>query len=157
MDLNTAETREIRNYMKSVFMLIYTSRAAVEVTPAVLSDLIKTSQARNAHDGITGLLVFRAGHFLQLLEGEESKVRALYADICDDSRHHSVILQGEALTESRIAPDWSMQLADDRQVAESEAILALLELGRRDQIYSNRTSIETALRLFAKDAKPITA
>jgi mRNA-degrading endonuclease YafQ of YafQ-DinJ toxin-antitoxin module len=143
--------------MKSVFMLVYTSQAAVEITQEVLADILKTADARNKREGISGFLIARAGYFLQLIEGDEAKVRALYRDISLDTRHRSVILQGEAFTDSRIAPDWSMQLVEDRKVAESEAILSLLDLGRHGKIYSERASLESIVRIFAKDAKPIKA
>lgn len=138
-------------------MLIYTSRAVLDINQKLLEDILNVAVVRNKRDDITGFLVARSGYFLQLIEGDEAKVRALYKDIQNDKRHHRITLQGEAQAQTRIMPDWSMGLIpNDRKVEETESILSLFELGRRGEIYSDKASLETILRLFAKNANPLT-
>jgi hypothetical protein len=58
--------------------------------------------------GITGLLLYKQGLFLQVIEGEESLVRQLYTLISMDRRHHSLLVIDEWSIAARTFPDWSM-------------------------------------------------
>lgn len=66
---------------------IYTSTAAASLGDAELGRILEVSIRNNAARGITGLLVYAAGRFIQVLEGEEAVVDALLADIAADARH----------------------------------------------------------------------
>jgi len=58
--------------------------------------------------GVTGMLLYQDGNFMQVLEGNEHSVRGVYAKIERDPRHRGLItlLQGEI--EDRQFPTWSM-------------------------------------------------
>lgn len=91
-----------------IFQLCYTSTAARDMQREDLVELLRISRAKNQALGITGLLLFSADRFVQLLEGDEAAVRAIYARICADSRHHEVATIFEREVEARECPDWSM-------------------------------------------------
>jgi hypothetical protein len=74
--------------MKPVFHLAYASMASGYISPKIVDGILKKARAANAALGISGLLLFRLGHFIQLLEGDEEKVRTLYDKIKNDPRHH---------------------------------------------------------------------
>ena len=67
-----------------IFQLIYRSTAARQLTPNELIELLEQSRAKNARLNITGMLLFHGGCFMQLLEGNETDVRELYATIAAD-------------------------------------------------------------------------
>lgn len=73
-----------------------------------MSDLLATSRENNAKLGITGMLLYKDGNFMQVFEGEEEAVRALYEKIRADSRRSGVITLQQVLAEERQFPDWSM-------------------------------------------------
>jgi len=77
--------------MAQLFQIVYTSTAVDGFGRPELTKMLKTSVSRNARAGITGLLLYRDGCFMQALEGEEPAVRELYARINRDPRHHHVI------------------------------------------------------------------
>jgi len=77
--------------MGSLFQIVYTSTAAELFSRAELNELLKGSVQRNTRAGITGLLLYNNGTFMQTLEGEEAVVIALFAKISRDPRHHHVI------------------------------------------------------------------
>jgi len=77
--------------MRSLFQIVYTSTAAELFSRAELNELLKGSVQRNTRAGITGLLLYNDGTFMQTLEGEEAVVIALFAKINRDPRHHHVI------------------------------------------------------------------
>ena len=58
------------------FFVAYASSASTDFSPEELTDLLAVSRARNAAAGVTGLLVYKGGNFLQALEGPEDAVRA---------------------------------------------------------------------------------
>ncbi len=88
--------------------LLYASRAAESADQDMLLALLRQSRAANAEHGITGVLCFSGGIFLQVLEGGRMQVNALYNRIVADARHRDVVLLGyEEIAERRFAA-WSM-------------------------------------------------
>ena len=73
-----------------------------------LDTLLVRSRQANQVLGITGLLVYHAGCFLQLLEGERTALLNLYHTIALDKRHHQVDKIWDAGLQVRSFPDWSM-------------------------------------------------
>lgn len=89
--------------------LIYTSRAVASLTAAELDSLAQLAQQRNEELGITGVLLYGGGRFLQLLEGQTNAVESLYFDkIVHDKRHTECTVLYQAPCESRLLPDWHM-------------------------------------------------
>ena len=88
--------------------LMYASRAASAVDQDALHSILRQSMAGNANHGITGVLCFSEGIFLQVLEGGRMQVNALYNRIAADPRHRDVVLLSyEEIGERRFA-GWSM-------------------------------------------------
>ena len=88
--------------------LMYASRAARTVDHDSLLEILRKSKANNAVSGVTGVLCFSDGIFIQLLEGGRSPVSALYNRIASDPRHTDVVLLSyEEIGERRFA-GWSM-------------------------------------------------
>ena len=61
---------------------------------------------------VTGMLLHRHQRFLQLLEGDETVVRALYATIAADERHSGLRVQSEGRRLLRQFPTWTMAFRD---------------------------------------------
>lgn len=91
-----------------MYFLIYRSVASAQMPEDELKSLLAQSRERNQGLGITGMLLCFDNRFMQLLEGEEEKVKLLYADICKDDRHKQVFTLKQGLMEKRLFPDWSM-------------------------------------------------
>lgn len=88
--------------------IVYSSRATGEVTDDELSALLMTSRANNARDGLTGMLLYRSGRFIQLLEGEDDAVQARMTRIAGDPRHDQVMTLIKEPISERHFPDWTM-------------------------------------------------
>jgi hypothetical protein len=93
-----------------IYQLVYMSKASFVFDAEQLQRLQTTSQRNNEEFGITGLLVFCNGYFIQLLEGIEHHVTSLYSVIKNDSRHTDVTTLLSRNSEKRIAEEWSMGL-----------------------------------------------
>jgi hypothetical protein len=73
-----------------------------------LVTILRQSKANNPSTGVTGVLCYSGGIFLQVLEGGRSAVNKLYNRIGADPRHTDVeLLLYEEIGERRFA-SWSM-------------------------------------------------
>jgi Sensors of blue-light using FAD len=92
--------------------LLYVSRAADTLTPAMIDAIIAQSRKNNPEAGITGLLCHSGNVFMQVLEGGRSAVNATFTRIVRDTRHSDVqLLLYEEISERRFA-GWTMGRAN---------------------------------------------
>jgi len=63
---------------------------------------------RNTKTGVTGLLLYHDGNFMQLLEGDTSQVMATFDRIKKDPRHTGCITLVNEPVSERLFSDWSM-------------------------------------------------
>ena len=88
--------------------IVYASTATQPFSGEDLGELLTISRSNNDRLGLTGMLLYRSGRFLQVLEGPESAVKERMDVIADDPRHTAVrVLLHENLG-SRQFPDWTM-------------------------------------------------
>jgi hypothetical protein len=92
--------------------LMYASRANAPMSEHELSLILKQSREHNPAEGITGLLCYTDGVFMQVLEGGRDAINARYKHIVSDTRHHDVILLSYAETDERQFAGWSMGQAN---------------------------------------------
>lgn len=87
--------------------LLYASRA-VDSRIDAIEDILSQSRQYNPSCGITGILCYGGGIFLQAIEGGRNAVSELYGHIQKDTRHKDVVLlHYEEITERRFG-GWSM-------------------------------------------------
>jgi len=67
--------------------IIYKSRAKPNFSASDLSALLGVSQRNNNRSGVTGLLIYTKGYFLQVLEGVDRSVDETFSRIKSDGRH----------------------------------------------------------------------
>lgn len=87
--------------------LLYVSATARDVPEALLADILAASRRNNLKLGVTGMLLHAEGGFLQILEGKQDVVSALYDRIALDKRHW----KAQCLLRLDAQPafaDWSM-------------------------------------------------
>lgn len=87
-------------------IVVYTS-AALRAAPD-LEGILEVSRRNNAANGLTGILLFAEGNFIQALEGPKEALDATYARIAADPRHRQIIDLFRAPLLARNFPDWSM-------------------------------------------------
>jgi hypothetical protein len=88
--------------------LIYISTAIHLFNEEELKAILVQSQENNSKDGLTGMLLYGEGTFVQLLEGEADALNKTYERIKSDKRHKNLSKLDEGVTELRLFPDWSM-------------------------------------------------
>lgn len=92
----------------SLIQLVYASRP-FGFDAATLSHILLRARFNNARDGITGALICRGDLYLQLLEGPQAEIDALYAKIRVDDRHVEVRKLLQRPITDRMFPDWAMK------------------------------------------------
>jgi hypothetical protein len=105
-----------------MLQLAYVSSTCRLLTGPEIADLLIKSRASNARLGITGILLYKAGSVLQVLEGGEAEVTALFAAIERDPRHRSLVLLFKKPVDGPDFPDWRMAFRDlnSKEVADLE-------------------------------------
>ncbi|WP_223652540.1 BLUF domain-containing protein [Hymenobacter psoromatis] len=88
--------------------LVYQSYATVPFGDLQLTKLLTQSRAFNAAHGLTGVLLYSDGTIVQLLEGSEANVRAVFGRIVHDPRHTKVIKLADGPATHRLFTQWSM-------------------------------------------------
>ena len=87
--------------------LLYASRA-VDTTPDAIEAILSQSRQYNPGSGITGILCYGGGIFLQAIEGGRNAVSDLYGHIQKDIRHKDVVLLHYEEIEERRFGGWTM-------------------------------------------------
>lgn len=95
---------------ETFFQLIYSSRPASILEEQNLVEILKDAQKYNQDEGISGFLLYGPDKLIQLLEGEEQKVIALYQKIKKDRRHSDIAVQYFGYAKSRCMPFLGMGL-----------------------------------------------
>lgn len=91
-----------------LIQLIYTSKAAVDLSDEQLGEILNFSIRNNRSRGITGLLLYGKGTFMQLLEGEADDVDATFRRIAEDTRHHDIECHLRTPASKREFEQWHM-------------------------------------------------
>jgi hypothetical protein len=91
---------------------VYVSSAQRELSPSELTELLKETRENNKRRGITGMLLYRGGNFLQVIEGTESAIDALFVSLRRDKRHNGIIVIKRRQIEERQFGEWQMAFRD---------------------------------------------
>lgn len=96
--------------MPQVFRLMYRSRSALpeQDRRAELGALFTQARANNKAKQLSGALLLTDEWFVQILEGDETTVRELFARIERDPRHDSVTLIDAGTVDERVFSRWAM-------------------------------------------------
>jgi hypothetical protein len=88
--------------------IIYLSRATTPLPEHALTALLEKSRWHNRQQHITGALLYHQSQFVQLIEGEEGAVTALYAQLLRDPRHGGLLKVADKAIAERSFPSWDM-------------------------------------------------
>ena len=133
----------------TLFSLVYASSAVELFTTADLVSLLECCRRNNTAAGVTGMLLYKAGNFMQVLEGEEEVVRRLHAKIVHDPRHRGVLTLTEHAIAQRQFGEWSMGFRNltDAGLREVSGYNEFLNVSLDDAGFAERPS--RARRLLA--------
>jgi len=99
---------------------VYVSSGRRDLKDEDILEILRAARQNNKERNITGMLLYRAGNFLQVLEGPSAAVDELIRKIKRDPRHHGVILMSRRNIQERQFGEWSMAFRDQNNVAAAE-------------------------------------
>lgn len=94
-----------------VFQLAYLSFASEAFDKDVdrgMGEILDVAVSNNKDLNITGMLLFKGGIFIQLLEGDKEDVLNLYGRIASDLRHEGLKVLVKQDNSERLFEHWSM-------------------------------------------------
>jgi uncharacterized membrane protein (DUF373 family) len=92
----------------NMIQVAYISTATEPMSSHDLQTLLHSCREHNANRGVTGMLLYGNGTFLQVLEGEERVIDELLDIIEGDPRHTGMQVLHRKAIEKREYSDWSM-------------------------------------------------
>lgn len=118
---------------EKLHIIAYISTAQTETSIELnIIDIVETAQQMNPKFGITGVLFFNQGLFMQVIEGEKAHLDQLMANIKQDPRHTDLRVLLDEPTNGRGFPAWNMDcfnLSSDEHLNQDK----LVQLSREFQ------------------------
>lgn len=111
---HSGSTQDPQNW---IACLTYKSKACYTPSTSELEELVHKARVRNRSLGVTGMLLYENGKFLQTLEGPPEGLRLLWSAIREDKRHSHIEVLSEHVVSTRLFSDWDLLLysrAEDR-------------------------------------------
>lgn len=102
--------------------LVYVSTATRALSRADLEGLLQRARTRNLREGITGVLLYAHGNFMQYLEGPAGGLARVYEIIKADSMHRGIIELRRAPVRVREFAGWSMAFRSLCAFGESDPV-----------------------------------
>ena len=135
-----------------MFHIIYVSTAVEPMSDDALKELLHTSRVNNERNRVTGMLLYKNGHFMQVIEGDEARVTELMNIIEKDIRHKNVDILRSEYIQSREFPNWTMgfQNLDTEDYSKIPGFTKLLENDFKPEYFAENTTEAHALLLAFK-------
>lgn len=150
-DAGEGEARSSAGEDGKLYQLVYESRAAPSLSDEDLQDILDEARSHNASAGLTGLLLYADGRFLQVLEGPKTAVQEVYTSIQNDARHTDVTTLLTTSLEERSFPGWQMGVETPETLsATDEASSTYLQTGTLPRAADPITDVLDALSTFRK-------
>ncbi len=134
--------------------LVYASRALQPFGDDDLLQLLQAARTRNEALGVTGMLVYAAGSFLQLFEGEDDAVEVIWDRIRLDPRHTGLRVLQDGPARDRLFAEWSMGFQHPDQQRLEETLpgyrAGIVYPFVDSQLVSTADTASTLLELYAR-------
>jgi hypothetical protein len=141
-------------YFDPMRSLVYASRSLEPFDEDALVELLTRARACNEEHAVTGMLVYAAGSFLQLIEGDDEHVEAVWDRIRMDPRHTGLRVLQDGPARVRLFGEWSMGFAHPEQERLEETLPGYRAGGVYpfvdSQLVSTADTAATLLELYAR-------
>jgi hypothetical protein len=131
-----------------MIQLSYVSSTDTEVSASELLKLLQQCHKNNPPLGVTGMLLYGNGTFLQTLEGDDAVVDRLVERIAKDPRHKRLQFFNRRQIERRQYSEWSMgfQRISDQELGQIEGLKSFgMQDFNFDNLIKNDAVVETLM------------
>jgi hypothetical protein len=139
-----------------MYTLVYVSTAVRKFTPEELKTLLTQCRRDNTAQDISGMLLYKDGNIIQLLEGDKELVTRLYHKIERDPRHRGSLVLLQSETDQRSFEDWSMAFRDldDPAVKALPGFNALMnDSAENPALFRDPTRVQKLLNYFKQSMR----
>jgi hypothetical protein len=133
--------------------LIYTSIAFPGINLAILEEILLSAEKNNSKKKITGALCYGSGQFLQVLEGDQSTISALYNYVSQDKRHFEVEIIEVTSIKKRDFEQWSMQYVYFNTLTNANQLSMVKRITHSDKFSPRLWSAEQCLSVMIELTK----
>ena len=135
--------------------VVYVSSATQPFKEDEILDLLRVARQNNERDDLTGMLLYREGNFLQVLEGPASAIDKTVEKIRHDPRHKGFILMSRKKIDERQFSDWRMAFRNmSKDCSAAEGYSPFLEPDvDDDEVGEQSQLIFRLLRRFKEDMR----
>jgi Sensors of blue-light using FAD len=109
---------------KALYRLVYISRNEIIGDDAKIrheiEQILASARVKNPQANITGALMFNAGSFAQVLEGEHDEIQGAFERIQCDPRHSHVMMLALEPVTKRDFSNWSMAYLGTDSIASTK-------------------------------------
>lgn len=92
--------------------LCYVSSATRLMSNQELLEILRSSRQNNRATSVTGMLLYKGGNFMQVIEGPRESIQSLMEIINKDIRHKDIFMLWEEEIETRQFATWEMAFAN---------------------------------------------
>jgi hypothetical protein len=131
-----------------MIQLSYVSSAHEEMSPSELLELLQQCLKNNAPLGVTGMLLYGNGTFLQTIEGDDAVIDRLVEKIAKDPRHTRMQFFSRKQIERRQYAEWSMgfKRMSDQELGRIEGLKSFgMQDFNFDNLIKNDAVVETLM------------
>ncbi|MBZ0289658.1 MAG: BLUF domain-containing protein [Anaerolineae bacterium] len=141
--------------MNDLIHLIYASSATQKMSSDDLVAILKKAREKNHSLGVTGMLLFQGGNFLQVLEGDRAVVENLYETIRQDPRHYQVTRLISRGVQQREFEEWEMGFTnlDTMDLAALPGYSPYLNEAFTSARFKDKSYAYTFLRIFKENMR----
>jgi hypothetical protein len=124
--------------MTELHAIVYVSTAKHALSNAEIQHLLERSRARNLAEGITGVLLYSKGNFMQYIEGNRSALAKVYEAIKTHPLHYGIIEIISEPRQTREFSEWHMAFR-------SEPVFGMLESNLQEPLLSSKLSLQVGM------------
>lgn len=136
--------------MSELSVIVYRSRAVLQMTDVDLFYLLGHARDRNNTLGLSGVILYDRGHFFHWLEGNNQSLGKIWNRIREDQRHTDIRVLADQQIPIRLFAGWSMQLAHRGQQHEGIADdFVVTDAALLDDLHLNPQKVPNILASFS--------
>ncbi len=128
VDRGRSSAAVTRGGIEQIRELVYQSRANTDIGPGEIEEILNVSRKNNRQAGLSGLLIYHEGDFLQVLEGPSDDVERVFRVIRNDPRHYRVNVIVDHAVSHRSFGNWEMGFGEiDHHIDDEEGLSQFLK------------------------------
>jgi hypothetical protein len=132
--------------------IVYVSTSVKLMHENQLLDILHNSRLHNAALNISGVLLYSDGTFIQVLEGKDTVIDALYTRIKADQRHKNIITLIDGPITEKSFGQWLMGFAVTESKKTEKLLGYLRSINELDLNNGNNTAVD-AIKTFIETNK----